>query len=402
MSAVSRESGIDALTRFARLASEAGTGPTILPLLADALIAHAGADAVAVVEIHEGGARLVPSPHLPGELAGVTLEADAVGEEIGTTLSVACGGRFGQVRSRPLVSGGGLFGFVVMFFEGRQSPDRLTLAEGLIDLAAVTLASATKLQQLARSHAELKASQDALARTEKLRALGQMAAGVSHDLKNILNPLSLHLQLIERSIARGNTDAAKESVVEMKQVLVRGVQTIERLRDYSRQSPESRAEEVDLNKLVHEAGEIARPRMAARGGRANRIREELGAPRPVMARSGEIVSALVNLVVNAIDAMPGGGTITLRTGESEGASWVEVADDGPGMPPEVERRVFEPFFTTKGAEGTGLGLAMVYACMQRHGGSVKLETAPGKGTAFTLLFPKSASVPPSPLTQELP
>ena len=75
---------------------------------------------------------------------------------------------------------------------------------------------------------------------------------------------------------------------------------------------------------------------------------------------------------------------------------MQVADDGPGMPPEVEQRVFEPFFTTKGEEGTGLGLAMVYACMQRHGGSVKLQTAPGEGTQFTLVFPLSASIPPPP------
>jgi signal transduction histidine kinase len=99
------------------------------------------------------------------------------------------------------------------------------------------------------------------------------------------------------------------------------------------------------------------------------------------------VNALVNLIANAIDAMPAGGTITLRSGEGDGGAWVSVADDGPGMPPEVERRVFEPFFTTKGEAGTGLGLAMVQATMRRHGGTVKLVTEPGQGTTFTLWFP---------------
>jgi signal transduction histidine kinase len=117
------------------------------------------------------------------------------------------------------------------------------------------------------------------------------------------------------------------------------------------------------------------------------IDEEPGGPRCVMGRAGEIVSAVVNLVVNAIDAMPEGGRITLRTGESNGRAFIEVEDDGPGMPPEVQARVFEPFFTTKGAAGTGLGLAMVYACMERHGGSVSLTSTPGKGTKFTLWFP---------------
>ena len=390
------ESGIDILTRFARLASEAGTGSAILPLLADALVEHVGASAVAIVEIHEGGARFVRSAHLPREVEALAIDPYAIGEELGAELLRACGGKFAHVESRPLVSGGGLFGSVAMFFTAPGRPERLTLAEGLVDLAAVTLASSTKLQQLALSHAELRASHETLARTEKLRALGQMAAGVSHDLKNILNPLSLQVQLVERCIDRGNVADAKQTLTEMRQVLTRGVQTVERLREYSRQSRDARTEDIDLNRLVHEAAEIARPRMAGRGGRMNRMREELGAPLPVKGRSADIVNALVNLIINAIDAMPDGGNIVLRTGEESGTSWVQVADDGPGMPPDVERRIFEPFFTTKGEEGTGLGLAMVYACMQRHGGSVKVETAPGNGTTFTLFFPRSPSVPPAP------
>jgi signal transduction histidine kinase len=100
--------------------------------------------------------------------------------------------------------------------------------------------------------------------------------------------------------------------------------------------------------------------------------------------------------VNAIDAMTTAGTITFRTGGDENTRFVEVADDGPGMPPEIERRVFEPFFSTKGDQGTGLGLAMVYACMKRHAGKVSLTTAPGQGTTFRLSFPISSSIPPGP------
>jgi signal transduction histidine kinase len=103
--------------------------------------------------------------------------------------------------------------------------------------------------------------------------------------------------------------------------------------------------------------------------------------------TAEAIAALVNLLVNAADAMKTGGTITLSTGARDGGSWIRVADDGPGMPPDIEQRVFEPFFTTKGDEGTGLGLAMLYAFVQRHGGKVDLETALGKGAAFTLWFP---------------
>ena len=393
---MSLESDVDLLVRFARLASEAGAGAGILPLLADALVTHVGADAVAILEIRETvGPAFVPSPHLPQELARMKLEPDVTGEELGRDLLRACGGRFASVHSRPLVSGGGLFGWVVLFFaKAKAAEKRRQLAQGLIDLAAVVLESAARHQRLVQSLAELRASRAALARTEKLRALGQMAAGVAHDLKNILNPLSLHIQLAGRALDRNKGDEVRESLSEMKQVLARGVQTIERLRDYSRQSPEPRAEDVDLNRLVHEASEIARPRMTSGDGRLVRLREELGAPRTMRGRSGEIVNAVVNLIINAIDAMAdAGGTITLRTGESEGSTWVQVKDDGPGIPPEVEGRIFEPFFTTKGDAGTGLGLSMVYACMQRHGGSVSVDTAHGKGTTFTLVFPAT----PEPL-----
>ena len=240
MRTVSTESSIEVLVRFARMASEGNAGAAIVPRLADALVAHGRADAVAVLAIQEQGAEFVDSPHLPEELVALPIEPESIGEELRSQLLSACKGRFAQVRLRPLVSGGELFGSVAMFFAA-ATPPPLDLAEGLIDLAGVALGGDARLQRLARSHAELRATQEAMARTEKLRALGQMAAGVSHDLKNILNPLSLHLQLVERSIDRKKTADAKESIGEMKQVLIRGVQTLERLREYSRQAPEARA-----------------------------------------------------------------------------------------------------------------------------------------------------------------
>jgi len=103
----------------------------------------------------------------------------------------------------------------------------------------------------------------------------------------------------------------------------------------------------------------------------------------------ELIAAVVNLVVNAIDAMQEQGeSITVATGrDDQGRAWVRVRDDGPGMPPEVARRVFEPFFSTKGESGTGLGLANVYAFARRHGGDVTLESSPGEGATFTIFFP---------------
>ena len=384
-----RDRALDALVRFARLVSDAAASSEILPLLADALREHAQADGVCVVEISAtGGARVAVRRDLPPSVDALAIDPDAMGEELGRIVLGACAGGFARAETRPLVAAGNLFGAVVMLFRSEAPVGfAIQIADGLVDLAALAFESVAQIERLERSNAELRASQDVLSRSEKLRALGQMAAGVSHDLKNILNPLSLHLQVCDRAILRGDTAEARESIAEMKQVVVRGVEAVDRLRAYSRQTKETKTELVDLDRLVCEAAGIAKPRMAATGHVLNVV-EALGAPPPVMAVAGELVSALVNLVVNAIDAAgTTGKTITLRTGESDGGSFVEIEDDGPGMTPEIEKRVFEPFFTTKGAEGTGLGLAMVYATVQRFGGNIMLDTAPGRGTRIRIWFP---------------
>jgi signal transduction histidine kinase len=146
-----------------------------------------------------------------------------------------------------------------------------------------------------------------------------------------------------------------------------------------------------LNALAREAVQLAKPGMASTDSRLSRVHENFGNPPTVLGQPSEIVSALLNLLVNAAHAAPDGANITVRTGEKRSGGWVAVADDGPGMSPEVQARVFEPFFTTKGAKGTGLGLAMVYATMNRHQGTVHLETEPGKGATFTLWFPPPAA-----------
>jgi len=240
----------------------------------------------------------------------------------------------------------------------------------------------------ARVRGQLRASEEVLRRSERLRSLGEMAAGISHDIKNILNPAGLQLTRIERALAKGDLEAGGSAAAALRQVLARGLETVDRLRAFSRQEPSAELTPVDLDALAVEAVELARPRMSTGGRTPCRIQIEVGHPPRVPAAAADLVAAIVNLVANAIDAMPGGGNIRVRTGGGGAAGpWLEVADDGPGMSPEVRARVFEPFYTTKGEHGTGLGLAMVFACMARHGGSVELDTAPGQGARFTLRFP---------------
>ncbi len=314
---------------------------------------------------------------------------DVIDSELGERLLQRSAGAFAAVRTLPMMSEGDLFGALVLFYAAPAELDEE--AETLVDLAAISLGKARQYAELHRSYAELRASREALARTEKLRALGEMAAGISHDLKNILNPLSLHLQLLERTLKRGGP-GAEDAIAEMKQVLRRGVETLDRLREFSRQAPERRAERVRLDALAHEAVELSRPRIASSPGRRRGITlvEEHAAQPLIEARPAELVTALLNILSNAIDALTEGGTVTVSTGAADGGAWVRIHDDGPGIPEEHRARIFEPFFTTKGAkEGTGLGLAMVYAFVQRHGGKLTLDAPqpPAHGTTFTIAFP---------------
>src|SRR5207244_4108786 len=118
----------------------------------------------------------------------------------------------------------------------------------------------------------------------------------------------------------------------------------------------------------------------------------------IAASAASLREALTNLVFNAIDALPRGGVIRLRVRRRDECVEVEVSDSGIGMSPEVQRRIFEPFFTTKGERGTGLGLSMVFAIVQRYGGKIDVQSGPGRGTTFRLRFPPRAATEASPPT----
>ena len=133
---------------------------------------------------------------------------------------------------------------------------------------------------------------------------------------------------------------------------------------------------------MHEAVEITKPRLSG-----IKLVLELGTPPVVMVGVSDCVTAVVNLLLNSADALEGRGGITVTTGASVGGAWIEVADDGPGIPPEIKNKILEPFFTTKGELGTGLGLSIIYAFTQRHGGRLDIESEPGRGAKFRMWFP---------------
>lgn len=381
---------IHTLARFARLVSDSAPGPDALQLLADTLVEQAGCDAAAVFQVVGSSLVLSASCNLPEHLRAWSADADDADSALGRVFLKSCAGEFEEAETMLLVSGGRLFGVVVGLWRKPHTaaePYKRELADALVDLAATILATSVHVQELTRANDELRRSRDILARTERLRALGQMAAGVSHDLKNLLNPLSLHLQLAQRANAKGDREQVDVGLGAIKDAVNRGVDVLERLRHFSRQTPGAKAVAVDLSERAREAVQLAKPRLVSNQQRVIRVHEEYGAAPMVAADPSEVVSAVLNLLVNAADAMHEEGEIFVRTGAKDGGGFVEVRDTGPGMSAETKAQVFEPFFTTKGEAGTGLGLAMVYAMVNRHRGTVSLESEPGQGATFTLWFP---------------
>jgi PAS domain S-box-containing protein len=258
---------------------------------------------------------------------------------------------------------------------------------------------------LQKAYDDLRQTQQAVVQQERLLALGQMASGIAHDINNAMSPVSLYTEsLLEQETglsprARGQLETIQRAVDDV-------ARTVVRMREFYRQrEPQLTLGPVDLNLVVQQVVDLTRARwsdMVQQRGAVIEMRTELHPNLPtIMGADNEIREALTNLVFNAVDAMPNGGRLMLRTRvlPDNGVVQVEVIDTGSGMDEETLRRCLEPFFTTKGERGTGLGLAMVYGTIQRHGADIKIESAVGQGTTMRLSFPvarEPAAAPAAP------
>jgi CheY-like chemotaxis protein len=237
---------------------------------------------------------------------------------------------------------------------------------------------------------------------ERLRALGQMASGVAHDINNALSPVAIYTEsLLERE--PGLSDRARSYLTTIQRAIGDVAQTVGRMREFSRpRDSELALVPIDLNRIVGEVIELTRVRwrdVPQERGIVVDLRTELLQPLPsVLGTDSEIRDALTNLIFNAVDAMPEGGVLTVRTrdprsdegvhgNERTAVVHLEVSDTGIGMEEETRRHCLEPFFTTKGERGTGLGLAMVYGMVQRHNAELEIDSAPGQGTTIRITFP---------------
>ena len=225
--------------------------------------------------------------------------------------------------------------------------------------------------------------------SERLTALGQMAGGIAHDFNNLLQAILGYAQLMARS--PGNTDVVRRGIDVIEKAANGGAETVRRIQKFARLRPDEPFVSMDLNQVVRDSLAITRPRWEekkVKGGVPLQLELELGPVPVVMGRPAELNEVITNLVLNAIDAMPRGGTLRLRTrlGDHRHAV-ITVADTGMGMTEEVRKRVFDPFFTTKGEEGTGLGLSVSHSIIERHGGDLRVDSRPGEGTTFTITLP---------------
>ncbi|HTQ36171.1 MAG TPA: ATP-binding protein [Steroidobacteraceae bacterium] len=248
---------------------------------------------------------------------------------------------------------------------------------------------------LQRAYDDLRQSQLTLLQQERLRALGQMASGIAHDINNAISPVSLYTEsLLERE--PNLSERARGYLTTIQRAIDDVARTVARMREFYRdREAQLTLQQVDLNRAVRQVVDLTQPRWGAQPqqrGVAIELRTELAADLPaIMGADNEIRDALTNLVFNAVDAMPSGGALTLRTrAETRDAGVVsvvvEVGDSGIGMDEETRRRCLEPFFTTKGERGTGLGLAMVYGMIQRHSAGLEIDSTPGQGTTMRLVF----------------
>ena len=251
---------------------------------------------------------------------------------------------------------------------------------------------------LSRDVTERKALEEQLRQSQRMEAIGKLTGGVAHDFNNLLGVISGSLELIDEALV-GQPDI-REMLQAPMRATHRGATLTRSLLAFSRQQPLA-PRVVDINGLVREVTELVRRTVTE----SIEIELVTAATWPCEADPGQLQNALLNLIVNAQDAMPEGGRLTIETGEAvfDGGSaaqagidpgeyvMVAVSDTGTGMPPDVVARVFEPFFTTKGLDkGTGLGLSMVYGFVQQSRGHVRVQSEVGHGTTVRIYLPRSA------------
>ena len=308
----------------------------------------------------------------------------------------------------PLFLDGKMFGLLVFMrcqLDGFDPAER-EFIRSLSTHVALAVRQAQLYQDLQTAYNELHKTQQAVMQQERLKALGQMASGIAHDINNALSPIVGFAELLLQIEVNLTADGKKyltyiKTAGEDIAHIVAGLREFYRLRD-----EHEALHALSLNRIVEQVVDMTRPRwrdLAQRRRIMIEVHKDLApALLEFVGIESEIREALTNLIINAVDAMPSGGTLTIRTRGTESTIILEICDTGIGMDEQTRKRCLEPFFSTKGKRGTGLGLAMVYGIMERHEGRIEIKSEPGQGTTMRLVFPAATQVPAAALAEEKP
>src|SRR5216683_4332184 len=282
-------------------------------------------------------------------------------------------------------------------------PERYrNLAASLASQAGVAIQNARLFQELGTALQEVEASQKQLVQAERLSALGEMAAGVAHDFNNLLAVVVGRAEIL---LAKGQDPNVARDIEIIRTAAWDGAHTVRRIQEFTRTRQTRPAGRVDIPELLRDVVELTRSRWkdeAQSRGVSYEVRVEGGPALPVAGISAELREVFMNLLINGLDAMPGGGQFVFRISDDANTVIVAAEDTGSGMSEETRRRVLEPFFTTKGARGTGLGLAVSWGIVKRHGGPIQFERTLGMGTVFMVRLPVSAEEPTAEARESVP
>ena len=279
----------------------------------------------------------------------------------------------------------------------------LPLATVVANEVALALDNARLYAEARRSLADLKAAQEQLVRGETLRALGEVASGAAHHLNNLLAVVLARVQLV--LAAPGEPAMIDRSLQVVQRAAMDAAEVVRRLQQFARAQPSEDRQLVDLRSVVAEVLEMTRVRWSdeaqSRGIKVDVICQT-DPVASIVGNAPALREVVTNLVLNAVDALPGGGRIVVRTFQEGTHARLTVADSGVGMAEDVRQRVLEPFFTTKGPRGTGLGLSVSYGILKSHGGDLEIESAPGQGTTVGLRLPVAAKGAEAPAVAPAP
>jgi signal transduction histidine kinase len=243
-----------------------------------------------------------------------------------------------------------------------------------------------------RAYDELKTTRDQLVQSEKLRAIGEIASGVAHDFNNTLGIILGNIQLLLRTTEDENAKSRLESA---QRAALDAVDTVRRIQEFTKIRSQEPHSVLDLSALASEVVEMMKPvwqDSANAQGRSIEVISDLSEGVFVLGNAPEIREVLINILLNAVQAMPEGGTINILTGRMKASGCVSIVDTGIGMTDDVRQRIFDPFFTTRGVQGTGLGMSVAYGIVRRHSGSISIESESGNGTKVTVYLPGACEI----------